>query len=51
MAQMFQRAVERGAVAGRWSTLAQLEDIAGTAPKPVEDKYLPPSAVQGSLFD
>jgi hypothetical protein len=51
VAQMLQRAVERGAVAGRWSTLAQLEEIAGTAPKPVEEKYLPPSAVQGSLFD
>ncbi|MFI6287626.1 hypothetical protein ACIBCM_23255 [Streptomyces sp. NPDC051018] len=49
--QVFQRAVERGAIESRWSTLAQLEDIAGTAPKPVEEKYLPPSAVQGSLFD
>ncbi|MGW4200915.1 hypothetical protein [Streptomyces sp. NPDC004726] len=51
VAQVFQRAVERGAIAGRWSKLSQLEDIAGTAPKPVEEKYLPPPAVQGSLFD
>ncbi|MFG3552396.1 hypothetical protein [Streptomyces sp. NPDC047725] len=41
VAQMFQRVVERGAAAGRWSTFAQLEEIAGTAPKPVEEKYLP----------
>ncbi|MGX1759435.1 hypothetical protein ACWIG5_21395 [Streptomyces lydicus] len=51
MAQMLRRAVERGAVAGRWSTFAQLEEIAGTVPKPVEEKYLPPPAVQGSLFN
>ncbi|MFF8916922.1 hypothetical protein ACF08M_27280 [Streptomyces sp. NPDC015032] len=51
VAQMFQRAVERGAATGRWSTFAQLEEIAGTVPKPVEEKYLPPPTVQGSLFD
>ncbi|MFF1712261.1 hypothetical protein [Streptomyces sp. NPDC058268] len=51
VAQVFQRAVERGATAGRWSKLSQLEEIAGTTPKPVEEKYLPPPAVQDSLFD
>lgn len=51
VAQVFRHAVERGAAAGRWSTFAQLEEIAGTAPKPVEEKYLPPPTVQGSLFD
>ena len=51
VAQVFQRAVERGALAGRWSKLSELEDIAGTIPKPVEETYLPPPAVQGSLFD
>ncbi|MDQ0408820.1 hypothetical protein ABVB69_32530 [Streptomyces sp. NPDC000349] len=51
VAQVFRHAVERGAAASRWSTLAQLEEIAGTVPKPVEEKYLPPPTVQGSLFD
>ncbi|WP_369275632.1 hypothetical protein AB5J55_41825 [Streptomyces sp. R11] len=51
VAQVFRRAIERGAAAGRWSTLAQLEEIAGTAPKPVEEKYLPPPTVQSSLCD
>ncbi|WP_424862963.1 hypothetical protein [Streptomyces sp. MMS24-I29] len=51
VAQLFQRAVERGAAAGRWSTFGQLEEIAGTAPEPVEEKYLPPPTVQDSLFD
>lgn len=51
VAQVFRHAVERGAAAGRWSTFAQLEKIAGTAAKPVEEKYLPPPTVQGSLFD
>lgn len=50
VAQVFRRAVARGAAAGRWSTFAQLEEIAGTAPKPVEAKYLPPPTVQDSLF-
>ncbi|MFE1190038.1 hypothetical protein [[Kitasatospora] papulosa] len=50
VAQVFRQAVERGATAGRWSTFAQLEEIAGTAPKPVEEKYLPPPTVQDSLF-
>ncbi|WP_033354783.1 hypothetical protein [Kitasatospora aureofaciens] len=51
VAQVFRHAVERGAVTGRWSTFAQMEEIAGTAAKPVEEKYLPPPTVQGSLFD
>lgn len=51
VAQLFRRAVERGATAGRWSKLSQLEDIAGTSPSPVEDEYLPPSAVQAPLFE
>ncbi|MGW2105070.1 hypothetical protein [Streptomyces sp. NPDC001948] len=51
VAQMFRRAVECGAAAGRWSTFAQLEKIAGTVPKPVEERYLPPLMVQDSLFD
>ncbi|MEU1824120.1 hypothetical protein ABZ502_17040 [Streptomyces abikoensis] len=51
VSQIFQRAVERGAIAGRWSRFAQLEEIAGTVPKPVEEKFLPPPTVQGSLFD
>ncbi|MFF8992469.1 hypothetical protein ACF09H_21540 [Streptomyces sp. NPDC014983] len=51
VAQVFRHAVERGAAAGRWSSFAELEEIAGTAPKPVEEKYLPPPTVQGSLFD
>ncbi|MFI1700345.1 hypothetical protein ACH419_30790 [Streptomyces bobili] len=51
VSQVFQRAVERGATAGRWSKFSQLEEIAGTAPKPVEAQYLPPASVQGSLFD
>jgi hypothetical protein len=48
---MFQRAVERGAAEGRWSTFAELEEIAGAAPKPVEEQYLPPPTVQDFLFD
>jgi hypothetical protein len=44
VARMFQRSVERGAVAGRWSTLAQLEAIAGTAPT---GRGEVPSAVRG----
>lgn len=52
MAQVYRHAVERGArPAGWWSTFAELEEIAGTVPKPVEEKYLPPPTVQGSLFD
>ncbi|MEE1805836.1 hypothetical protein [Streptomyces sp. BE133] len=51
VAQVFRQAVECGAAAGRWSTFAQLEEITGTAPKPVEEKYLPPPTVQDSLFD
>ncbi|MFM9462733.1 hypothetical protein ACKI1K_07745 [Streptomyces scabiei] len=51
VSQVFQRAIERGATRGRWSKFSQLEDIAGTAPKPVEAQYLPTATVQGSLFD
>ncbi|MFJ1756469.1 hypothetical protein [Kitasatospora sp. NPDC088134] len=51
VAQVFRRAVEHGASAGRWSTFAQLEETAGTAAKPVEEMYLPPPTVQDSLFD
>lgn len=40
MAQVFRHAVERGAAAGRWSTFAQPEEIAGTAAKPVEPTSL-----------
>ncbi|MFE5859690.1 hypothetical protein [Streptomyces virginiae] len=51
VAEVFRRAVERGATSGRWSKLSQLEDIAGCAPKPVEEEYLPPAAIQEALFD
>lgn len=51
VAQVFRHAVERGAAADRWSTFAQLEEIAGTVAKPAKGKCLAPPTVQGSLFD
>ncbi|MFD9793712.1 hypothetical protein ACFWXK_22510 [Streptomyces sp. NPDC059070] len=49
--EICRRAVVQGVVAGRWSSLRQVEDLVGTRPRPVEEHLLPSGPVQESLFD
>ncbi|MFE6273960.1 hypothetical protein ACFVQ9_34805 [Streptomyces goshikiensis] len=49
--EICRRAVLQGVVAGRWSTLRQVEDLVGKRPRPVEEHLLPSGPVQESLFD
>lgn len=49
--EICRRALAQGVAAGRWSSLRQVEDLAGKRPRPVEE-HLPPSGpLQQSLFE